>query len=122
MLSNGFKSYKKEGDKWGDQPLVSSEILMSNLTQTAADEYIPPEPPKSDRGKGGSSSPSDMAPRIPGIDNSWHVNNILREVDVVQKIYEHIKNRMRSAQIEWDDFMLEDNIQKNTENLADPHS
>ena len=63
-----------------------------------------------------------MAPRIPGVDGQWHVNNILREVDVVHKIYEHIKTRMRSNQIEWDDFMLEDNIQKNTENLSDPQN
>lgn len=97
---------------------MSSEIFSNNLTQAAASEYVPPLEPTGDN----SESIKTSAEHISGIDNTWHINNNLREVDVVQKIYEHVKSRMRSSQIEWEYFMTEDNIQKNTENISDPNS
>ena len=47
----------------------------------------------------------------------YFVNNLIRDGDIIQKIYEHVKSKMRASPIDLDDFLEENNFQKNTENL-----
>lgn len=45
------------------------------------------------------------------------MNNLIRDGDIIQKIYEHVKSKMRASAIDLDEFLEENNFQKNTENL-----
>jgi hypothetical protein len=45
------------------------------------------------------------------------MNNLIRDGDVVSKIYEHVKAKMRASSIDLDSFLEENNFQSNTENI-----
>ena len=45
------------------------------------------------------------------------MNNLIRDSDIISKIYEHVKSKMRASPIEFDNFLEESNFQKNSENL-----
>ena len=104
-LQGAFKVYKKDGEKCIDQPKISSEVFLSSLTEEAIVDYLEPQEET-------ARAPAAGTGKLDG-----GMNNLIRDSDVITKIYEHVKSKMRAGPIEFDNFLAENNFQKNTENI-----
>lgn len=113
QLQSAFKVSKKGSERGPDQPKISSEVFLSSLSDHAVCDYIEPQDETVDL----SAEPAGQDTNAGGQGPEYFVNNLIRDGDVVHKIYEHVKSKMRASPIDLDDFLEENNFQKNTENL-----
>ena len=109
QLSSAFKTFKKDGDKFKDQPKLSSEVLLHTLTtQAAFNHYVKPAEP--------SIADKMAAPKDEGKVPPNHIlNDLLRDELILNKLYEHVKSKMKSSAVDCDTFLLENNVQTNSE-------
>ena len=56
------------------------------------------------------------------VSNDYLLNDLIRDEDVINKIYEHIKSKMRSSSVDFETFLQESNFQENEENHISPDS
>ena len=117
-LQAAFRAYKKDGEKFRGQPRISTEVFLSNLAREAASHYLPPTPSKpAKENQGGDSQPASR-PKKPS--NDYLLNDLIRDEDVIAKIYEHVKSKMRSTSIEFEYLLQESNFQENKEQHQSP--
>lgn len=76
---------------------------------------MPSEPTK--ESQGGDSQPA-LGPKKPS--NEYLMNDLIRDEDVIAKIYEHVKSKMRSTSVEFENFLQESNFQENKEQHQSP--
>lgn len=50
------------------------------------------------------------------------MNDLIRDEDVIAKIYEHVKSKMRSSSVDFEYFLQESNFQENEEHHLSPDS
>jgi hypothetical protein len=50
------------------------------------------------------------------------LNDLIRDEDVIAKIYEHVKSKMRSSSVDFEYFLQESNCQENEEHHLSPDS